>query len=115
MLYGAWMLVGVMVILIGPHIPIPVLLAASLVMGMANTILGLVWVNSLQEYVPRHLLGRVTSVDYLGSFILLPVGYAVGGWAAEQMGAPLVFVIGGALQTMLIALGLLHSQVRCLD
>jgi MFS family permease len=114
-LYGSWMLVGVMVILVGLPIPIPLLLAASLVMGACNTTLGLVWINSLQEYVPRHLLGRVTSVDYLGSFILLPVGYAVGGWAAEETGPAVVFVIGGALHSGLIALGLLHPQVRRLD
>ena len=114
-LYGAWMLIGVMVIAIGLPIPIPGILLASLIIGACNTTLGLVWVNTLQEYVPRHLLGRVTSVDYLGSFILLPAGYALGGWAADLVGAPLVFVIGGALQTALIALGLLHPQVRSLD
>jgi MFS family permease len=114
-LYGAWMLIGVMVIMIGLPIPIPGILLASFIIGACNTTLGLVWVNTLQEYVPRHLLGRVTSVDYLGSFILLPAGYAVGGWAADRAGAPLVFVIGGALQTVLIALGLLHPQVRSLD
>jgi MFS family permease len=114
-LYGSWMLIGIMVMLIGLPIPIPAILAASFVIGACNTILGLVWVNTLQENVPGHLLGRVTSIDYLGSFILLPVGYAFGGWAAELVGAPLVFVIGGAAETALIALGLLHPQVRSLD
>jgi MFS family permease len=115
MLYGAWMLIGVMVIMIGLPIPIPGLLVASLIIGACNTTLGLVWINTLQEYVPRHLLGRVTSVDYLGSYLFLPLGYACGGWAAELVGAPLVFVMGGALETLVIALGLLHPQVRSLD
>lgn len=115
LLYGAWTLIGVMVILIGLPIPIPAILLASLVIGANNTILGLVWTNTLQEFVPRHLLGRVTSVDYLGSFILLPVGYGVGGWAAQLIGAPLVFVFGGLAQSLLIALGLLHPKIRSLD
>jgi len=114
-LYSAWMLIGIMVILIGLPIPIPGILAAAFVIGAANTILGLVWVNTLQEHVPQHLLGRVTSVDYLGSYLLLPLGMAFGGWAIDQVGAPLVFVAGGACETILIALGLLHPQIRGLD
>jgi MFS family permease len=109
------MATGVMVMLIGLPIPVAGMLAASFVMGACNTVLGPAWVNSLQEHVPGHLLGRVTSVDYLGSFICLPLGYALGGWAAEQVGPAPVFIIGGALQTALIALGLLHPQVRSLD
>lgn len=114
-LYGAWMLTGLMVVLIGLPVSAYVLLLAAFVMGVSGAVLGLVWVNTLQERVPAHLLGRVTSVDYLGSFILLPVGYAFGGWAAEQVGPALVFIIGGTLQTLLIALGLLHRDVRSLD
>ncbi len=114
-LYGVWMLIGLMVILIGLPVPIAATLCASFVIGVCNTVLGLVWVNSLQETVPRHLLGRVSSVDFLGSYILLPIGYGVGGWATEILGAPLVFVLGGALEAGLIALGLMHPQVRSFD
>lgn len=114
-LYGAWMLIGVFVIIIGLPVAIPVVLAASLLIGACNAILGLVWENTLQECVPRRLLGRVTSVDYLGSGILEPVGYAAGGWATAALGPSLVFVVGGALQTALIGLGLLHPKIRSLD
>jgi DHA3 family tetracycline resistance protein-like MFS transporter len=114
-LYGAWMLVGVLVCAIGLPIKIPGVLVAAFGIGVFNTILGLIWTNSLQETVPRNLLGRVSSVDYLGSYLLLPVGYAVGGWATQQLGPAPVFVIGGALQTALIALGLSHPQVRNFD
>lgn len=114
-LYGVWVMIGLMVISIGLPIPAPAILGASFLIGACNTILGLVWVNTLQETVPHHLLGRVSSVDLLGSFILLPIGYGVGGWAVETLGAPLVFIIGGALETGLILLGLTHPKVRLLD
>jgi MFS family permease len=114
-LYGAWMLIGVMVMAIGLPIGIPGVLAAGLVIGACNTILGLIWVNILQERVPREMQGRVSSVDYLGSSLLEPVGYAVGGWATNWLGPALMFVAGGVLQTLLIALGLLHPKVRNLD
>jgi MFS family permease len=115
LLYGSWGLIGIMVTLIGLPIPIPAILVASAVIGACNATLGLAWINSLQELVPRHLLGRVTSVDYLGSYLFLPLGFAFGGWAAERFGAPLVFIFGGALQTLLVLLGLLHPRVRSVD
>jgi DHA3 family tetracycline resistance protein-like MFS transporter len=114
-LYGAWMLIGVLVVVLGLVMSVPVVLVVSFLIGVCNTLLGLVWVNTLQEYVPGHLLGRVTSVDYLGSYALLPVGFAVGGWAAGLIGVPLLFVLGGALQAVLVSLGLLHPKVRSLD
>ena len=115
LLYGSWALIGIMVIMIGLPIPIPGILLASAVIGACNATLGLAWINSLQEMVPRHLLGRVTSVDYLGSYMFLPIGFAFGGWAAERFGAPLVFIFGGALQTLFVLLGLLHPRVRTVD
>jgi hypothetical protein len=72
-------------------------------------------VNAIQEKVPRELQGRVSSVDYLGSFLLGPVGYLVGGWVTPLIGPALVFILGGALQTGLIGMGLLHPKVRHLD
>lgn len=114
-LYGAWMLIGIMVVLIGLPISIPGVLAAAFVIGGANTALGLIWVNTLQEQVPRELQGRVSSVDFLGSSLLAPVGYAVGGWATGMFGPGLVFIVGGILQTGLIGLGLLHPKVRGVD
>lgn len=115
LLYGSWAVIGIMVITIGLPIPIPGILLASAVIGACNATLALAWINSLQEMVPRHLLGRVTSVDYLGSYIFLPLGFAFGGWAEERFGAPLVFVVGGALHTLLVLLGLLHPRVRTVD
>ena len=114
-LYGVWMLIGAMVAVIGLAKVVPVLLAAGFVIGCSNTLLGLIWVNILQERVPRELLGRVSSVDYLGSSLLEPAGYALGGWAVGLLGPALVLVTGGALQAALIALGLLHPGVRKLD
>jgi len=115
MLYGAWMTIGLLVMAIGLLRPIPAILLAAFGIGACNTILGLAWVSALQERIPQRLLGRVTSVDYLGSYLFLPLGYAVGGWATQAISPQLVFIIGGALETTLIALGLLHPDVRSLD
>lgn len=71
--------------------------------------------NSLQEFVPADLLGRVSSIDYLVSFALSPIGYGLAGIAADRFGAPSVFIIGGAIAASVIALGLLHRDIRVVD
>ncbi len=115
MLYAAWMLIGLLVLAVGLPIGIPGILIAALLIGLCNTIVGLVWTNSLQELVPQRLLGRVTSMDYLGSLLLLPIGFAWGAWGTSIAGPSSVFIIGGALMAGLVALGLLHPEVRALD
>ncbi len=60
-------------------------------------------------------LGRVASIDALGSFALLPVGYGLAGIAADQFGAPVVFLLGGIISSVVIALGLLHPAIRSID
>jgi MFS family permease len=115
LVYMPWMAIGILVLMMGLPIPVQGILVASFLIGACNTVVGLVWVNTLQELVPQHLLGRVTSVDYLGSYVFLPVGFAIGGWAAKLLGPAPIFVIGGALQAVLVSLGLLHPMIRSLD
>jgi DHA3 family tetracycline resistance protein-like MFS transporter len=78
-------------------------------------VFNLIWINTLQELVPHELLGRVSSIDFLGSFVLLPVGYGLAGWAIDLLGAPEVFIIGGTLTVLLSLLGLMHPAIRNLD
>ncbi|MEP7357637.1 MAG: MFS transporter, partial [Anaerolineales bacterium] len=75
----------------------------------------LVWVNLLQERVPPDKLGRVSSIDLLGSYVLIPVGFVVGGWATDRFGAPLVFLLGGGITVGVALLALLHPAIRQLD
>lgn len=83
--------------------------------GAAFSLVNLVWVNTMQEIVPRDLLGRVSSIDYLGSFFLLPVGFGVTGWAVDAFGPQVVFIIGGFVTALIAILGLLHPAIRKLD
>ncbi|MCL6457145.1 MAG: MFS transporter [Gorillibacterium sp.] len=54
--------------------------------GFGIMIFGLIWETSLQELVPPEAFGRVASLDMLGSFALLPIGYILIGWLAEVIG-----------------------------
>jgi MFS family permease len=113
--YIATLINGAVVAIFGLTISVPFLALAAFLGGAAIAVFGLIWTNSLQELVPRHLLGRVSSIDALGSFVLLPVGFGVAGWATDLIGAPLVFVIGGSATVILALLGLSHPAIRGLD
>jgi MFS family permease len=113
--YVAVLINGVMLLLFGLKFPIPVLIAAMFVYGFCINIFGLIWHNTLQEMVPHEKLGRVYAIDSLGSWVLLPIGFALAGWATDQFGAPTVFLIGGVGTILMILLGLSHSAIRNLD
>jgi MFS family permease len=109
-------LAAVMLGLFGlPQVPLAVLMAAAVVNGAALEAGNLAWVNLLQEKVPADKLGRVSSIDLLGSYVLIPVGFAVGGWATDQFGAPLVFLMGGGITACVALLALLQPAIRRLD
>jgi MFS family permease len=106
---------GIMLLLFGLKSPIPVLVVAMFVYGFCFNVFGLVWNNTLQEMVPHEKLGRVYAIDSLGSWILLPVGFALAGWGTDLLGAPAVFLIGGFGTILMILIGLTHPAIRNLD
>jgi MFS family permease len=112
LIYGGAAVAGAMLGLFGLDIPIFLMCAAGLVNGAALEVGALAWTNALQEFVPAEKLGRVASVDSLGSFALLPIGLALAGWATDLIGAPGVFLVGGGA-TMIVSLLLLWlSPIR---
>ena len=113
--YGAWLLASLMLLIVGLPIGVVGVSLACFIQGAAFSALGLSWMNTLQEFVPADLLGRVSSLDYLVSAGLMPIGYGLAGIAADRFGASLVFVLGGAIAASIIALGLLHPAIRAVD
>jgi len=113
--YSAWVFAGLMIAVMGLSSSVLLVAFAAMAIGVSFAIFGLIWTNSLQELVPHEQLGRVSSIDFLGSFALMPIGFGVVGWATDQLGAPLIFVIGGVLTVGLATLGLTHPAIRNLD
>lgn len=113
--YGGLLASGFAVLLYVLPGGLPGIAAGALVFGLSMAAFGLVWTNTLQEMVPGELLGRVSSIDYLGSFVLLPIGYALAGFTTDRLGAPLVFMVGAAGTMLLGLLGLAHPAIRNLD
>ncbi|MFF0988759.1 MFS transporter [Kocuria nitroreducens] len=49
------------------------------------------WGTLLQRRVPRHMLGRVSSLDFFVSIALMPVSMAVAGPVAQVVPLPVIF------------------------
>jgi DHA3 family tetracycline resistance protein-like MFS transporter len=106
---------GGLLLLFGFRFPIPVLIGAMLIYGFTYSLFGLIWNSALQEMIPHEMLGRVYSIDALGSWVMLPIGFALAGWATDLVGASTVFVIGGFATMALALIGLSNRAIRNLD
>jgi MFS family permease len=73
------------------------------------------WETMLQELVPGRLLGRVVSLDFFGSFGLMPIGLAIWG-AVAGVAEPGVLIAAGALvSAVMIASVLTRPWLRAVD
>ncbi len=115
LMYLCLALGSIMLGLFGLHLPLWVLLAAAVVNGLALEANMLAWTGLLQEKIPNSELGRVSSIDSLGSFLLLPLGLALAGWGTQALGPSPVFLISTAVMTVLALAGLRNPAVRQLD
>jgi DHA3 family tetracycline resistance protein-like MFS transporter len=114
-MYGGLLLAGLMLGAFGLAVPVLVLALAAIINGASLEVGSLVWTNLLQERVPRAMLGRVSSIDNLGSLALMPVWLSVAGWASDWLGPAPVFLLGGGLAALLGILGLIHPAIRNLE
>lgn len=113
--YGAVIVAGFATAAMGLNLPVPLAVVAMFFMGAGVISFGLIYMNMLQELVARDQLGRVASIDMLGSLGLIPIGYGVAGALSDKFGAGEVFLFGGLLTVAIVCLGLLHPAIRTLD
>lgn len=60
-----------------------------------------IWGTLLQRRVPRHMLGRVSSLDFFVSLALMPVSMALAGPVAEIVPIPVIFLVAGLVPFLL--------------
>jgi hypothetical protein len=92
-----------------------VVVVAAILNGIGLQSFSLAWTNLLQEVVPNEKLGRVSSIDMLGSYVLLPIGFGLTAICIQQIGPAPTFMLGGFLTAVCGALPLFLRQVRQVD
>ena len=67
------------------------------------------------ELVPDNLLSRVVSLDYFGSFGLMPVGLAFAAAVAPLADPSILIAAGAGVNTIMLAVVLTRPWLRAVD
>jgi len=79
----------------------------SLVSIAGLTVGEIIWITALQRLVPARLLGRVSSLDGLLSYGLVPLSYALTGPVAATLGAESALLLAGLASGSVLCIALL--------
>lgn len=115
LIYVSWIAAAILTAAFGLPIGPALAVALAFAVGACLATFGLAWTVAIQELVPAHVLGRVSSIDALGSWALIPFGLALCGFAADVLGPSTTYLSFGVISALVIAAGLLNRSVRELD
>lgn len=85
--------------------------AAMLIFGLTEGIGVVIWGTLLQRRVPRHLLGRISSLDFFVSLAFMPVSMALAGPVAEVVPIWLIFFIAGLVCPIMAFVALFAARM----
>ncbi len=85
---------------------------AGLLVGFGLAFFNTIFFTVLQETVPSEKLGRVISLDTLGSFAMIPIGEFLGGIMTDRLGPATVFIVFGIINLVNVLIPLLVRDVR---
>jgi MFS family permease len=113
--YLIWIVNSVLVIVFALSPWYPLAVVASLLRGVCIGFGVTVWETMLMQLVPQHMLSRVVSLDWFGSFGLAPIGLLVVGSISGLAAPGTIIAFGAALSICIVACGLLSRQIRTID
>ena len=73
------------------------------------------WETMLQEMVPVQLLSRVVSLDFFGSFGLMPIGLAFAAAVAGLASAGTIIASGALVSAGLVAITMTRPWLRAVE
>jgi len=91
----AWSVGAMPIALIGSTDRLWVMVVAVFVTGVTSGVGQVIWGTLLQRRVPAQMLGRVSSLDFFVSLLLMPVSMALAGPVGEAVGLRPVFLVAG--------------------
>ncbi|MFF9011042.1 MFS transporter [Streptomyces goshikiensis] len=98
--------------LMGSGAPFWLTLAASIICGTSISFPDTLWDAALQRHIDGAALSRVSSFDFLGSFLLRPVGFGLSAAAASWFGADSTLIVSAAVVVVATLVSLTDSSVR---
>ena len=114
-IYAVWALATLAVAGYGLATAIWQLMLASLAFNLLETAGTIVWATIKQRHVPGHMLGRVSSLDWLISIGLLPVSFALTAPLSAALGVRATLIGAGVAGAAATLGGLLLPGMRAVD
>ncbi|WP_435610736.1 MFS transporter [Streptomyces sp. C10-9-1] len=84
----------------------------GVIAGCGFAFWGVMWATSVQSHIPLAVLSRVSAYDVAGSIMVIPLGRALAGPAADQFGADRVLLFSSAVSFVLLAAMLCVPAIR---
>ena len=95
-----------------PPLPLPLLMLAALLFGGSLVVSNTFWSTMEQQHVPEHVLGRVDSVSWTGSVLIMPLAFALAGPASDAIGVRETLLVAAGIGVASTAGVLLSRSVR---
>ncbi|MFI5860527.1 MFS transporter [Streptomyces sp. NPDC051546] len=86
----------------------------GVVAGCGFAFWGVMWATSVQTHIPLAVLSRVSAYDVAGSIMVIPLGRALAGPAADAYGADRVLLFSSVVGLVCIAAMLCVPAIRAL-
>ncbi|KQM60964.1 MFS transporter [Agreia sp. Leaf210] len=107
----AWGVGSVPLAVIGFTSELWVMAVAVFIVGFTGSAGQVIWGTLLQRRVPRHLLGRVSSLDFFVSLALMPVSMALAGPVGEAVGLMPTFLVAAIVPVFFAVAALLIARM----
>ncbi|MFG2621784.1 MFS transporter [Streptomyces sp. NPDC048507] len=86
----------------------------GVVAGCGFAFWGVMWATSVQSHIPLAVLSRVSAYDVAGSIMVIPLGRALAGPAADAYGADRVLLFSSVVGVLCIGVMLCVPAIRAL-
>lgn len=87
----------------------------GLLFGIGSQMFGIIWNTSLQQVVPGDMIGRVTSLDWFVSLLLVPIGNLAVAQLLVTVDPSVLMIAGGSMAAAIKLLALALPSVRDFD
>ncbi|TDC23005.1 MFS transporter [Kribbella albertanoniae] len=106
-----WGFGSVPILVLGIARDLWVMALGAAVVGATMSAGMVIWGTLLQRRVPDQLRGRISSLDFFVSLLLMPVSMALAGPAGALLGVPAVFIIAGVGPALVCVLAVYFGRM----
>jgi hypothetical protein len=103
---------GLPALLLGLRTPVVLIAAGAFLFSAGLTLGDTLWQTTLQQQIPEQSLSRVAAIDWTGSLVLNPIGFALVGPIAAGIGINHTLIASAALTTTVTLATLSVPSVR---